>query len=68
MVYYTYAMHVERALRTKDQVDRPLCRFVPFDEHYAFYKSHIQVVRVNVVVPVVEGFQCPSWEQFFLKT
>ena len=63
MVYYTYAMHVERALRAKDQVDSPLRRFVPFDEHYALYKSHIQVVMVTVHVPVVEGFQCPSWEQ-----
>ena len=33
MVYYTYGMHVERALRAKDQVDSPLHRFVPFDEH-----------------------------------
>jgi len=63
MVYYTYDMHVKRELRTKDQVDGPLRRFVPFDEHYALYKSHIQVVRVTVAVPVVEGFQCPSWEQ-----
>ena len=30
MVYYTYAMHVNRALRTKDLVDSPLHRFVPF--------------------------------------
>ena len=30
MVYYTYAMHVCRALRTKDQVDSPMHRFVPF--------------------------------------
>ena len=30
MVYYTYAMHVIRALRTKDQVDSPLRRFVFF--------------------------------------
>ena len=48
MVYYTYAMHVQRALRTKDQVDSPLRRFLPFDEHYALYKSHIQVVMVTV--------------------
>ena len=56
-------MHVKRALRTKNQVDGPLRRFVPFEEHYALYKTHIQVVRVSVSVPVVEGFQCPSWEQ-----
>ena len=62
MVYYTYAMHVKRELRTKDQVDNPLRRFVAFDEHYALYKTHIQRVMVNVNVPVVEGFQCPSWE------
>ena len=51
MVYYTHSMHVSRALRTKGQVDGPLRRFVPFDEHYALYKSHTQVVKVNVAVP-----------------
>ena len=30
MVYYTYDMRAKRALRTKDQVDSPLHRFVPF--------------------------------------
>jgi hypothetical protein len=63
MLYYVYAMHVERKPKSKDQRDGPLRRFVPFDKHYPLSKSHIQVVRVSIGVPVIEGFQCPSWEQ-----
>ena len=31
--------------------------------HFVLSKTHIQVVMVEFHVPVIEGFQCPSWEQ-----
>ena len=34
-----------------------------FEEHYPLSRTHIQVLRVSTSVPVIEGFQCPSWEQ-----
>ena len=63
MSFYVYRMYVQRILRpgkarTKDST------IFAFEEHYLLSQSYAQQVNlINVNVPTIDGFQCPTWTE-----
>ena len=60
MPFYVYRMYVRRI--PKPRASSPTIFF--FEPHYALARSYAQeVVLVNINVPSIDGFQCPTVEQ-----
>jgi len=60
MPFYVYRMYVRRIPKPK----APSRTVFFFDPHYPLARSYAQeVVLVNISVPTIDGFQCPTVEQ-----
>ena len=54
-------MYVKRIRGSPGKAKAP--NIFPFEQHYGLFQTYVQQVVLNVHVPTIDGFQCPTVER-----